>query len=56
MELECNALKQLEFYVLVQQNTWDLVSLPPHRQIVGCKWVYRVEENADDSIDKYKLA
>jgi len=53
MELECNALKQ---DVLVQQNTWDLVSLPPHRQIVGCKWAYRVEENADDSIDKYKLA
>jgi len=28
--------------------------LPPHRQVVGCKWVFRVKENADGSINNYK--
>jgi len=33
----------------MQQNIRDLVSLPPNRQAVGCKWVFRFKENAYDS-------
>ncbi|MCI27024.1 retrovirus-related Pol polyprotein from transposon TNT 1-94, partial [Trifolium medium] len=30
------------------------VSLPPHRQAIGCKWVFRVKENPDGSVNRYK--
>jgi len=31
-----------------------LVPLPQDRKPIGCKWVFRVKENADGSINKYK--
>ena len=39
---------------LMKNNTRELVSLPPNRQAIGCKWVYRVKENADSSVNKFK--
>ena len=33
--------------------TWDLVSLPPYRKAVGCKWVFREKENADGIVNRY---
>ena len=41
-----------EYEALLKNYTWDLVSLPPNRQAIGCKWVYRVKENADGSINR----
>ena len=38
----------------MKNNTWALVSLAPKRQAIGCKWVYRVKENADSSINRFK--
>ena len=43
---------QQEYDALLKNHTWDLVSLPPNRQAIGCKWVYRVKENADGSINR----
>jgi len=34
---------------------WNLVSLPVNHKVVGCKWVFRVKENIDGSINKYKV-
>ena len=48
-----NAMKQ-EYEALMNNKTWDLVSLPPNRKAVGCKWVFRVKENADGTVNKYK--
>jgi len=48
------AAMQQEYDALMLQNTWDLVTLPSNRQAVGCKWVSRVKENVDGSINKYK--
>nr|KYP31309.1 Retrovirus-related Pol polyprotein from transposon TNT 1-94 [Cajanus cajan] len=45
---------QQEYNALMLNHTWDLVSLPSDRKAVGCKWVFRVKENADGSIDKLK--
>jgi len=36
------------------EYAWTLVSLPAHRQAVGCKWVFRVKQNPDGSINEYK--
>lgn len=43
-----------EFLALQRNNTWSLVSLPRSRKAIGCKWVFRVKENPNGSINKYK--
>ncbi|XP_058775746.1 uncharacterized mitochondrial protein AtMg00820-like [Vicia villosa] len=45
---------KLEYTALVANQTWSLTTLPPHRQAVGCKWVFKVKENLDGSVNKYK--
>lgn len=45
---------QFEYAALLKNHTWDLVPLPSNRKAVGCKWVFRIKENADGSINKYK--
>ena len=43
-----------EFKALTDQKTWVLVPKPHGRHPVGCKWVYKIKHNADDSISRYK--
>ncbi|KAI5339079.1 hypothetical protein L3X38_018351 [Prunus dulcis] len=43
-----------EIGALHAQGTWDLVPLPAHKNLVGCKWVYRIKKNADGSIARHK--
>lgn len=44
---------QTELKALTDNNTWSLTTLPPNRKTIGCKWVFRVKENPDGSINKY---
>ena len=42
-----------EFNSLRKKNaTWELVSLPPRRKLVQCKWVYQTKVDADGSTCK----
>ncbi|KAH9088139.1 hypothetical protein Ae201684P_002241 [Aphanomyces euteiches] len=43
-----------EIKSLLDNKTWDVVELPQGRKAIGCKWVFKVKEKADGSIDKYK--
>ena len=43
-----------EFDSLNNNDTWDLVDLPPGKTVVGCKWVLKTKRNSDGSIEKYK--
>ena len=43
-----------EFISLQKNNTWELVDLPPGRNLVQCKWVYKTMFPADGSPLKYK--
>ncbi|WVZ25700.1 hypothetical protein V8G54_004244 [Vigna mungo] len=45
---------QAELTALEQNNTWTLTTLPPHKQAIGCKWVYKTKHKADGTIDRYK--
>jgi hypothetical protein len=36
-------------------GTWETMPHPAGKNIIGCKWVYRIKWKADGSIDKYKV-
>lgn len=35
-------------------HTWTVESLPPGKNVVGCKWVYTIKYRADGTIKRYK--
>ncbi|KAH9764454.1 hypothetical protein KPL70_001531 [Citrus sinensis] len=39
---------------LENNNTWTVVSLPPGKRAIGCKWVYWIKYNADGTVERYK--
>ena len=43
-----------EFNALQISYTCTLVPLPQNRIAIRCKWVFRVKENSDGSVNKYK--
>lgn len=43
-----------EFQALQLNKTWSLVPWPPNQNVVSCKWVFKVKQKADGSLDKYK--
>lgn len=47
------AMKE-ELFMIEKNKTWELVSRPENRKVIGVKWVYRTKLNADGSINKHK--
>jgi len=43
-----------EHEALTCNKTWHLVPLPKCKNVIGCKWVYKLKRKADGSIDRYK--
>ena len=43
-----------ELDALSKNHTWDLVTLPPRKSMVGCKWIYKIKTRSDGSIEHYK--
>jgi hypothetical protein len=43
-----------EYDALVTNNVWDLVDRPLDKNIVKCKWVYKVKYDASGNFDRYK--
>jgi hypothetical protein len=43
-----------EYDALIENKTWHLVPPSSNRNLIDCKWVYRVKKKADGSIDRYK--
>ncbi|KAK8945191.1 hypothetical protein KSP39_PZI008470 [Platanthera zijinensis] len=43
-----------EIAMVLKNNTWTLVSKPPQADVIGLKWVYKLKENEDGSVHKYK--
>ena len=36
-----------EFHSLQENETWELVPLPPKRKLVQCKWIFQTKIDAD---------
>jgi hypothetical protein len=43
-----------EYQALIKNNTWHLVPPPAGKNVIGCKWVFKIKRKADGSVDRYK--
>ena len=43
-----------EMAALDGNETWDLVPLPKDKNVIDCKWVYKVKHNSDGTVSRYK--
>ena len=48
-----NAMAE-ELAALHHTHTWDLVTLPPGKHAIGCRWVYKIKTKSDGSVERYK--
>ena len=47
------AIKQ-EYEALLNNKTWDLVPFPKDKQAMCCKWVFRIKEKVDGTVNRFK--
>ncbi len=43
-----------ELKSLQKNNIWNLTTLPPNQNVVGYKWIFKLNFNANGTIAKYK--
>lgn len=43
-----------EYNSLMNAGTWTLVDKPMDKNIIGCKWVYKIKTDAQGHIMRYK--
>jgi hypothetical protein len=50
---EWKAAIQSELKSLAENETWKLVERKPEGNVVKCKWVFRVKETPDGTVERY---
>jgi hypothetical protein len=43
-----------EYQALMENKTWHLVPPSSNKNLIDCKWVYRIKRKTDGTIDRYK--
>jgi len=43
-----------EYNALLTNNTWSFCLRPRHKQVVRNKWVFKIKQWSDGTIDRYK--
>ena len=43
-----------ELESLIRNGTWDVVPKPTGRDVITCKWVFKIKRNAEGDIERYK--
>ena len=44
----------VEYDSLIKNKTWTRVPLPPGKNLVGCKWIYKTKSTSESQIEKHK--
>ena len=44
----------IEYESLMKNKVWVLCEMPPGRKLVDCRWVFKVKQNTDGSIERFK--
>lgn len=44
-----------EFAALEANKTWLLVKLFAGKKPISCKWIFKMKQNSDETIDRYKV-
>lgn len=44
----------VELGALEQNRTWNIVSLPPGKNVVGCRWIFTLKYNSYGTIESPK--
>jgi hypothetical protein len=42
-----------EIQALVRNKTWQIVDLPAGKGPIGCKWVFKIKQKQDCSVDRF---
>jgi hypothetical protein len=45
---------QQEFDALISNGTWSLCPKPQNQNVIHNKWVYRIKQKSDGTIDRFK--
>jgi histone deacetylase 1/2 len=45
---------QVEYDALIKNKTWHLVPPSQGKNIIDCKWVFKIKRNSDGSVERYK--
>ena len=43
-----------EYDSIVKNSAWEIVPRPVGKSIVGSRWIYKVKQVVDGSVEKYK--
>ena len=43
-----------ELDALESTNTWSVVTLPPGKHPIGCRWIYKIQYRSDGSVERHK--
>jgi hypothetical protein len=53
-KLEWRDVMSLEYNALLSNQTWTLCRRPSHQNVVRNKWVFKIKQKPDGSVDKFK--
>ena len=45
---------KLEIKALEDNKTWIVVTLPPRKRVIGCRWVYKIKYQASGEVERFK--
>jgi len=51
---ECKSAADLEYALLIENDTWELVDLPEGRSAVDCKWIFEVKDDNEGQVERFK--